>query len=55
MANSTLACIPADASDDLLLWLHLETSQQTPAELRSTCPIHLNWRDRCRHLHVGGE
>ena len=51
MANSTLARIPADASDDLMLWLHREASQQTPAELRSTCPRHLNWREVCAHLH----
>jgi len=34
-----------------MLWLHRETSGQTPAELRSTCPLHLNWRDRCADLH----
>lgn len=55
MANQTLPRIPADASDDLMLRLHQETSRQTPADLRSTCPIHLNWVDRCRHLHDGGE
>lgn len=48
---TTLPRIPADASDDLLLRLYQETSRQTPADLRSTCPIHLNWIDRCRHLH----
>lgn len=51
MAVSTVARIPADASDDLVLRLHQEGVRQTPAELRSTCPIHLNWRDRCAHLH----
>lgn len=54
MTAPTLPRIPADASDDLLLRLYQETSRQTPAEHRSTCPIHLNWRDRCRHLHEGG-
>ncbi|NED31061.1 hypothetical protein [Streptomyces sp. SID8499] len=52
MANSTLARIPADASDDLLLRLYQETARQVPADRRVTCPIHLNWRDRCRHLHT---
>ncbi|QTD97003.1 hypothetical protein [Streptomyces cyanogenus] len=44
--------IPADASDDLVLRLYQETARQVPAEQRVTCPIHLNWRDRCAHLHV---
>jgi hypothetical protein len=44
--------IPADASDDLVLRIYRETRDQTPVELRSTCPIHLNWRDRCAHLHT---
>lgn len=43
--------LPADASDDLVLRLFQETSRQTPAQERVTCPIHLNWRDRCIHLH----
>jgi hypothetical protein len=55
MTAPALARIPADASDDLMLWLHRETSRQTPTELRSTCPIHLNWREVCAHLHDGGE
>ena len=42
---------PADASDDLVLRIYQETSRQVPAEQRVTCPIHLNWRDRCAHLH----
>lgn len=54
MTAPTLPRIPADASDDLLLRLYQETSRQTPADARSTCPIHLNWRDRCAHLHEGG-
>lgn len=49
---ATLARIPADASDDLVYALYMEGSRQTPAELRSTCPVHLNWRDRCQHLHT---
>jgi len=51
MANSTLARIPADASDDLLRRLYQETAREVPAEQRVTCPLHLNWRDRCRGLH----
>jgi hypothetical protein len=47
----TLPRVPADASDDLLYWIHWETRDQTPTDLRSTCPSHLNWRDRCAHLH----
>jgi hypothetical protein len=50
----TLARIPADASDDLVNRIYRETRDQTPTELRSTCPIHLNWRDRCAHLHEAG-
>lgn len=44
--------IPADASDDLVLRLYQETARQTPAESRVTCPVHLDWRDRCAHLHT---
>lgn len=55
MTAPTLPRIPADASDDLVLRIFRETRDQTPADQRSTCPIHLNWMDRCRHLHVGGE
>ncbi|WP_432130588.1 hypothetical protein [Streptomyces tendae] len=51
MANQTLAAIPADASDDLLRRLYQETARETPVEQRVTCQIHLDWRDRCRHLH----
>ena len=51
MSASTVARIPADASDDLVLRLYQEGARQTPAEQRVTCPIHLNWRDRCHHLH----
>jgi hypothetical protein len=51
MTAPTSPRIPADASDDLLYWIHSETRDQTPTHLRSTCPIHLNWRDRCAHLH----
>lgn len=52
MTAPTLARIPADASDDLVLRLYQEGLRQTPAEQRSTCGIHLNWRDRCAHLHT---
>jgi hypothetical protein len=55
MAAPTLPRVPADASDDLLLRLYQETSRQTPASERSTCPTHLQWRDRCAHLHDGGD
>ncbi|MFF9118302.1 hypothetical protein ACF09Y_22330 [Streptomyces massasporeus] len=51
MSAPTLARIPADASDDLVYRIYRETRNQTPIELRSTCPIHLNWRDHCAHLH----
>ena len=54
MSAPTLPRIPADASDDLILRLYQETSRQTPDHLRSTCPIHLQWRDRCAHLPHGG-
>jgi hypothetical protein len=54
MSAPTVPRVPADASDDLLLRLYQETSRQTPAADRSTCPIHLNWRDRCIDLHDGG-
>lgn len=52
MASPTLARIPADASDDLLHKLYQETARQVPADERSTCPVHLDWRDHCRHLHT---
>jgi len=51
MAAPTLPRMPAEFSDSLDLKLFRETRDQTPAELRVTCPIHLNWRDRCHHLH----
>jgi hypothetical protein len=51
MTASTLPRIPADASDDLVYRIYREGRDQTPAALRSTCPIHLNWVDRCAHLH----
>lgn len=51
MAAPALARVPADASDDLVLRLYQETARQVPAVQRVTCPIHLNWRDRCAHLH----
>lgn len=52
MSAPTLPRIPADASDDLVLRLYQETARQVPAEQRVTCPIHLDWRDRCANLHV---
>ena len=48
MTAPTLPRIPAD---DLVLRIYQETARQVPAEDRVTCPIHLNWRDRCAHLH----
>lgn len=51
MAAPTLPPIPADASDDLVHAIYRETRDQVPADQRSTCPIHLQWRDRCSHLH----
>lgn len=53
MTAPTLPRIPVDASDDLVNRIYRETRDQTPAGLRVTCPIHLNWVDRCRHLHEG--
>ncbi|MDH6610273.1 hypothetical protein M2164_005908 [Streptomyces sp. SAI-208] len=56
MSAPMLAPLPAGASDDLVLCLYREASREVPVELRSTCPIHLDWRDRCAHLpHEGGE
>lgn len=52
MTAAALPRMPVDASDDLVLRLYQETARQVPAEQRVTCPIHLNWRDRCAHLHV---
>ncbi|CAL9664670.1 hypothetical protein SUDANB1_07149 [Streptomyces sp. enrichment culture] len=52
MSAPTLPRIPADASDDLVYRIYRETRDQTPADQRVTCPIHLNWRDRCAHLHT---
>lgn len=51
MAAPTVARMPAEFSDCLDLKLFRETRDQVPAEQRSTCPVHLNWRDRCAHLH----
>lgn len=55
MATPMVPRMPADFSDSLDLKLFRETRDQVPAELRVTCPIHLNWRDRCAHLHEVGE
>ncbi|MFJ3719053.1 hypothetical protein [Streptomyces sp. NPDC090057] len=52
MTTQTLARVPADASDDLLRLLHVEAAWNVPLGERSTCPEHLNWRDRCAQLHV---
>jgi len=44
--------MPADFSDSLDLALYRETRDQVPDADRVTCPLHLNWRDRCKHLHT---
>ncbi|MFD9464340.1 hypothetical protein [Streptomyces sp. NPDC060027] len=43
--------MPAEFSDDLDRVLRRETRDQVSAEQRTTCPIHLTWRDRCRSWH----
>ena len=55
MATPTVPRMPADFSDSLDLKLFRETRDQVPAEQRVTCPIHLDWRDRCQRLHEAGE
>lgn len=47
--------MPEVFSDDLLRALHREATWSVPDAERTTCPIHLDWRDRCRDLHVRGE
>lgn len=51
MATSTQPRVPAAPSDDLDRALQREARQQTPAARRVTCPLHLNWLDRCRSWH----
>lgn len=51
MATPTKPRMPAAPSDDLDRALQRETRQQTPANRRVTCPLHLDWRDRCRSWH----
>ncbi|MYW66289.1 hypothetical protein GTY65_19850 [Streptomyces sp. SID8379] len=52
--TATVARMPADASDDLLRKLHVEHVTQVPAERRSTCATHLQWRDLCAQMHERG-
>jgi hypothetical protein len=52
--KTTPARIPAGASDQLLYRLHIEGRRNTPVNQRSTCPTHLNWRDRCAQQHGKG-
>ncbi|WP_265560826.1 hypothetical protein [Streptomyces hygroscopicus] len=51
MATAIQPRMPVEFSDDLARALYRETARQTPAEQRVSCPIHLDWRDHCRHLH----
>lgn len=51
MTTATRPAMPAEFSDDLDLALYRETKNQVPNDQRSTCPLHLNWRDHCRQLH----
>lgn len=43
--------MPAEFSDDLDRVLRRETRDQIPAAERTTCPVHLTWRDRCHNWH----
>ncbi|MEU0818909.1 hypothetical protein [Streptomyces mirabilis] len=51
MATATRPAMPAEFSDDLDRVLRRETRDQTPAAERTTCPVHLTWRDRCHSWH----
>jgi hypothetical protein len=51
MATPTKPRMPAEFSDDLDLALTREARGQVPAAERLTCPVHLDWRDRCRSWH----
>ncbi|MFI1485726.1 hypothetical protein [Streptomyces sp. NPDC020747] len=51
MATPTRPRVPADASDDLLQKLYAESRDGVPADRRATCPVHLDWRDRCHSWH----
>jgi hypothetical protein len=51
MATVTEPRMPAEFSDDLDQALYRETRTQVPAEQRTTCPVHLDWTDRCRSWH----
>ncbi|MEV0220853.1 hypothetical protein [Streptomyces sp. NPDC050704] len=51
MTASTKPRMPVVFSDDLDRVLRRETREQTPDADRLTCPVHLDWRDRCRSWH----
>lgn len=51
MTTPTKPRMPAEFSDDLDRELRRETLQQIPVDQRVTCPVHLDWRDRCRGWH----
>ena len=51
MATATRPAMPAEFSDSLDFAIHRETKNQVPDGERSTCPVHLDWRDHCRPLH----
>jgi hypothetical protein len=51
MATPTKPRMPAAPSDDLDRKLQFETRNQVPEADRRTCPVHLDWRDRCHSWH----
>lgn len=51
MGAQIKARMPAVSSDDLDRALQREARDQVPAGQRSTCPVHLDWRDRCHSWH----
>ncbi|MFI5992459.1 hypothetical protein ACIBAC_11480 [Streptomyces sp. NPDC051362] len=51
MATPTKPRMPAEFSDDLDLAIRRETRDQVSDDQRTTCPVHLQWRDRCRSWH----
>lgn len=51
MATPTKPAMPAEFSDDLDLAIRRETRDQVPDDQRTTCPVHLQWRDNCRSWH----
>lgn len=51
MATAMKPAMPPVFSDDFGRALYRETRDQVPAEQRTTCPVHFQWRDHCRDLH----